>query len=523
MLRVQHHVLVQVAARRSPALQPPLVEHRRELLRLFNRHGADEDGPALCVLVDDLGDDGLPFFGLGPVHEIGILDARQLAIRGNDDYVQVVDLGEFFRLGVGRAGHAREFLVFAEVVLEGHGGERLVLALDLDLRVPRVVFLRFNGLMEAVAPAAPRHQAAGELVDDHDFAVLHHVIDVVVEQRMRTKRLVDVMLQVRVLEVVQVTAVQVTREHLLGLRHPALGEVHRLVLLVLDEVAGGFERFSIFGLGVAARHRAGLELGDDAIDLVIEVRRQLRRPRDDERRPRLVDQDAVDLVHDREMMAALHVVRELELHVVAQVVEPEFVIRAVGDVAGVCHLAFGVGEIVLDDADRHAEEAIDLAHPLGVAAGEIVVHGDDVHALAVERVQIDGQRRDERLAFARLHLGDLSLVENRAADELHVEMAHPEHPSPRFADDGKRLGHEVVDRLALGEPFAEFDGLGPEALVRKSLDVGLEHVDFAHDRTQALQFAFVRGTDDLGEKCLDHLQRGMEPGYQTIVADRRRY
>src|SRR5256885_8201170 len=36
-------------------------------------------------------------------------------------------------------------------------------------------------------------------------------------------------------------------------------------------------------------------------------------------------QDGVDFVHDREIVAALHVVREVELHVVAEVVEPELV------------------------------------------------------------------------------------------------------------------------------------------------------------------------------------------------------
>ena len=51
---------------------------------------------------------------------------------------------------------------------------------------------------------------------------------------------------------------------------------------------------------------------------------------------RLVDQDRVDLVDDREMMAgaATHL-RDFVLHVVAQVVEAEFVVGAVGDVAGI--------------------------------------------------------------------------------------------------------------------------------------------------------------------------------------------
>ena len=93
---------------------------------------------------------------------------------------------------------------------------------------------------------------------------------------------------------------------------------------------------------------------------------------------------------------------ELVLHVVAQIVEAELVVRAVGDVGGVGCGALAVVEAVHDDADGEAEEAVDLAHPLRVAAGEVVVDGDDVHALAGERVEVGRQGRDERLAFAGL-------------------------------------------------------------------------------------------------------------------------
>ena len=47
----------------------------------------------------------------------------------------------------------------------------------------------------------------------------------------------------------------------------------------------------------------------------------------------------VDLVDDGEDMAALHHVLEPVLHVVAQIVEAELVVGAVGDVAGVGCLA----------------------------------------------------------------------------------------------------------------------------------------------------------------------------------------
>ena len=237
------------------------------------------------------------------------------------------------------------------------------------------------------------------------------------------------------------------------------------MLLVVDVVAGGFEPIAILALGVAARDGAGLQPRDDAIDLVVQVGGFLGRARNDQRRPGLVDQDAVDLVHDGEVVPALDEMRELELHVVAQVVEAELVVGAVGDVAAVGDLPFLVVQVVLDDADRHAEEPVDLAHPLRVAPRQVVVDRDDVDALAFEGVEVGGKRRDERLAFARLHFGDLALVQHVAADQLHVEVPHVQHAAAGLADDGEGLRQEVVDRLARGDALPELGGLVAERLV----------------------------------------------------------
>ena len=101
-----------------------------------------------------------------------------------------------------------------------------------------------------------------------------------------------------------------------------------------------------------------------------------------------------------------------------------------------------------DDADGEAEEIVDLAHPLGVALGEVVVDGDDVHAAAGERVEIDRQRGDQRLAFAGLHLGDLAFVQDHAADQLHVEMALAERALGGFAHGGEG-GHQDDRRASV--------------------------------------------------------------------------
>ena len=316
----------------------------------------------------------------------------------------------------------------------------------------------------------------------------------------------------------------------------------RLVLEVEEEVAA-----LLRALGT------GLELGDEAGEREVQVRRLLGLAGDDQRRPRLVDEDVVDLVDDRERALALHPAVELVDHVVAQVVEAELVVRAVGDVGGV-GLAPGdgaevdqplvggreagleqVARVVGDDADRQPEEVEDGPHPLGVAAGQVVVDGHEVGAAPAEAVERQGEGRDEGLALARLHLGDLALVEDDAADELDVEVAHAQRPLARLAGGGEHLGRDLVEGgpqplvLALAAGLAEvaatlrvgvvelvvgrlvarrdlvhlgLDDLDPLAdlVVGEGLELVLELVDLVHDRLEAADLAVV-GVEESGDEA----------------------
>ena len=100
----------------------------------------------------------------------------------------------------------------------------------------------------------------------------------------------------------------------------------------------------------------------------------------------IVDEDGVHLVHDGEGVAPLHHLGGVDGHVVPQVVEAELVVGTVGDVGGVGRAALVAREVMDDQAHAQAEEAVHLAHPLAVALGKIVVHGDDVDAVAVQGV-----------------------------------------------------------------------------------------------------------------------------------------
>ena len=277
--------------------------------------------------------------------------------------------------------------------------------------------------MQAVRPAAARHEASGEFVDDDDLAVLDDVLDVGAVQRMRAHCLRDGVQHVDIRRVVQLDAA----EELLCVQDAIL--CHRCgVLLLVDLVV-----------------LVGDQLRDDARRDVVLVGRLFRGAADDERGSGFVDQDRVDLVDDRVDRIALDHRLKVELHVVAEVVEPELVVRSVRDVAGVRFLPLAVAVLVLDDADREPEEAVDTAHPLGVATGEVVIDGDDVDPAAGERVEVDSESRDERLAFAGLHLGDLAAVQDDAAHQLNVEVPHVQHALAGLAADGKRFWQELVE------------------------------------------------------------------------------
>ncbi|MPM84605.1 hypothetical protein SDC9_131678 [bioreactor metagenome] len=90
---------------------------------------------------------------------------------------------EFVGLGFGGTSHTGQLFVHAEIVLNGDGGKRLGLGLDLDL------FLGLQRLVQPVVETAARHQAAGVLVHNHDLALLDDIMNVALEQAVGLEQL----------------------------------------------------------------------------------------------------------------------------------------------------------------------------------------------------------------------------------------------------------------------------------------------------------------------------------------------
>ena len=211
---------------------------------------------------------------------------------------------------------------------------------------------------------------------------------------------------------------------------------------------------------------------------------------DDQRGAGLVDEDRVDLVHDAVVVAALHLLGTRHGHVVAQVVEAQLVVCAVGDVAAV------LAPLVLppvaaghDQPHGESEPLVEPAHPLCVAAGQIVVDRHHVDAPAGESGEVDRKSGSECLALSGAHLRHRAPVQRRAAHELHVEMALAEHPHRCLPHHRERLQKQIVGGLAPLQPAAELAGAGPQAVVVEALHLPLERVDVGDEGLQVPELA----------------------------------
>ncbi len=420
----------------------------------------------------------LPLFLGGAVDQVrAVLADERLVGRDGDDF-ELVDLPELVGLGHGRARHAGQLLVHAEEVLQRDRGQRLRLLLDADA-VARVFGL--DGLVQPVGPLPAVHQAAGELVDDnHDLLarllVVHHrVLLVLLVEVMCAQGVVD---QVRPFHVAgRVKALDAGQ--LLGLADALVGEVAGVLLLLDLEVPA---RLALLQVG---------QLDGDVVGLGVAAHVSERLAGDDERRAGLVDEDVVHFIDDRVVEGALTlVVPRVEvgvapagrLHVVAQVVEAELAVRAVSDVAVVGLVARGGIHVALDEAGRDAQGPVDRRHPFAVAAGEVVVDGDDVDALARQRIEVRRQRGDEGLAFAGHHFGDVAAVQDDAAEDLRVEVPHVLGAAAGLAAGGERLGQDVFQRRAVGQALLERWRQVAQLLVRQGAHLLFEAVDLVEER-----------------------------------------
>ena len=259
-----------------------LREQLRQVLALLNAGRTDENRLPLRVALGDVARNHLKLDDLVLVDDVGVVFTNHGAVRRNRNHTELVGAHELAGFGLSRTGHARKLLVHAEVVLQRHRSEGLVLSLDLD------AFFGLNRLVNTFVVAAAGENTAGVLIHNQNFTVHHDIVFVALEQGHRLDRVVQERNEWRVCRLVQVVDAEVVLDFFdTGLQH-----THGALLLIHFVVFAFDERLCDCG-----------EFAEPTVSLA------RRRTRDDEWRARLVDQNRVNLVDDGKVMTSLHALR----------------------------------------------------------------------------------------------------------------------------------------------------------------------------------------------------------------------
>ncbi len=180
--------------------------------------------------------------------------------------------------------------------------------------------------MQTLRPAAAGHQPTGEFVHDDDFAVLDDVMLVFVEEGMRAQCRHKVVHQGDIgggIERVVFCQQSHLGQDLLGVFVTCFAQDDLMCLFIYPVVA-----FAFFGF-------LADEVGRDGVHDLVQLDAVVCLAGDNQRSARFVNQDGIHFIDNGKIQFALHFVVLVGNHIVAQVVEAEFIIGAVGDIGGI--------------------------------------------------------------------------------------------------------------------------------------------------------------------------------------------
>ena len=120
-----------------------------------------------------------------------------------------------------------------------------------------------------------------------------------------------------------------------------------------------------------------------------------------------------------------------------------------------------------------------------------------MHALAGQRVQIGRKGRHKGLALAGAHLGDIALMQENPALQLHIKGPQTQGPARRLAAIGKGLGQNRLQCLTAGlNPLLEFRRFCDDPGIAQCRELRLQRVDLRHQRTDRFHLAVVGRAED---------------------------
>ena len=160
------------------------LEHIGYLFRDIYRNSTDQHRLSLFMKLFNLTDDSLVFGRNILVNKIREVVTDHIFMGRDYNHIKVINFLKFCSFCICRTCHASKLFIKTEIILKGNGGQCLIFLFDFN------AFLCLQSLMQAVTVTAARHGAAGEFVNDHHFAVLDQIVNIILEQEMCLQALV---------------------------------------------------------------------------------------------------------------------------------------------------------------------------------------------------------------------------------------------------------------------------------------------------------------------------------------------
>ena len=95
-------------------------------------------------------------------------------------------------------------------------------------------------------------------------------------------------------------------------------------------------------------------------------------------------------------------------------------------------------------------------------------------------------------------------MEHRAADDLHVVVAHAEGPARGLPDHREGFRQEVLQALAPLHALLELGSPGLQGRIVELRDRSLQLVDPIDDGLDSLEIPLVLGAENLGQNAIEH-------------------
>ena len=161
------------------------LKHLGEHLRNLHAGGTYKNGASTGAHEFNLLDDCLIFLSLGAINTVVHVLTNNGTIGRNLNHIELVDVPELACLCDCSTRHTSQFVVHAEVVLQGYGSVSLCGSLHLNM------LLCFDSLMQSVAPTTSFHDTASLFIYNLDFAILNDILVIEVEHCVSLQQLLD--------------------------------------------------------------------------------------------------------------------------------------------------------------------------------------------------------------------------------------------------------------------------------------------------------------------------------------------